>query len=137
MTDDGFKLRKEQFTKALGQLKAALNLYEGGPTRPAEEREAFRDSVIQRFEFTFELSWKTMQAWLKDQGVVANSPKQAMGESFSSRLISDETGWSELQKARNMTSHTYDPAKALEVVALIRAKGISLFDELAAQLDKS
>lgn len=136
MTDNGFQLRKGQFNKALGQLKAALDLYEGGPARPEEEREAFRDSVIQRFEFTFELAWKTMQAWLKDQGVQANSPKQALGESFGSGLIKDETGWAELQEARNMTRHTYDPARALEVVALVRAKGISLFDELAAQLDR-
>ena len=136
MSDSPFQLRKEQFLKALGQLKLAIDLHEGGPPMPEPEREMIRDSIIQRFEFTFELGWKSMQGWLKDHGIQAAYPKQVLGEAFGAGLITDETGWGQLLEARNKTSHTYDPAKALEVVALVIAKGISLFDELAAQLDK-
>ena len=135
MSRESFEKRREQLAKALDKLKISLRLDENSSNRPEEERDAFKDSVIQRFEFTYELSWKTLKAWLSTQGMEISYPKQALAQAFAGALISDESGWSELVEARNDTSHTYDHEKALAVLALVRAKGISLFDELMANLN--
>ena len=52
----------EDLTAATGRLSEALALE---PTR------IHKDASIQRFEFTFELAWKAMQTYLRDEGVDA------------------------------------------------------------------
>ena len=47
-----------------------------------------RDAAIQRFEYTFEICWKTLQAYLKEkEGIVANSPKSAFREALSTGIL--------------------------------------------------
>ncbi|WP_448568477.1 nucleotidyltransferase substrate binding protein [Thermus sp.] len=41
----------------------------------AQPKDEFvRDSAIQRFEFTFELSWKTLKTYLELQGLRSTRP---------------------------------------------------------------
>jgi len=49
--------------KAIVSLKNAIGIAENPPLDSLEEY--LRDSVIRRFEFTFELSWKLMKRWLR------------------------------------------------------------------------
>ena len=74
-----------------------------------------RDGAIQRFEFTFELSWKFIQRVLKEQGLVVASPQQALRSAFKASWITDLDKWLAFQKHRNMASHTYDQKMAEEV----------------------
>ena len=92
--------------KALTNLKDALS---------QEMDEYRRDGVIQRFEYTFELSWKFMQRILKEEGVIASSPMQIFREAFKAELISDFDLWAKLLKQRNLTVHTYNEKTANEV----------------------
>jgi len=92
--------------KALASLKDALS---------QEMDEYRRDGVIQRFEYTFELSWKFMQRILKEEGVIASSPMQIFREAFKAELISDFELWAKLLKQRNLTVHTYNEKTANEV----------------------
>ena len=56
---DRFELQFEHFQKSLARLKEAL----------AEDETSFvRDSIIKRFEVTFEMAWKTMFRFLVDKG---------------------------------------------------------------------
>jgi nucleotidyltransferase substrate binding protein (TIGR01987 family) len=80
------------------------------------------------------MAWQAMKDWLREAGVDAANPKDTFAGAYTNRLITDESGWSEMQIFRNKTSHTYDEAKALEVVAFVRATAVGLFDELAARL---
>ncbi len=78
-----------------------------------------RDGAIQRFEFTFELSWKTLAKVLQsDKPLVDNSVKGILREGGKQNLIEDVEKWFEFQIARNKTSHTYNNEVAIEVFAL-------------------
>lgn len=116
--------RIEEFLKAVSQLQKAV-------VQP--EDEFIRDSVIQRFEFTYELAWKMLKLRLDSEGIDARTPRQALQEALQAGFIEDGNAWSELQKNRNLTSHTYDAALAEAVYRYIVAHGLSLFQALAAQ----
>ena len=64
-------------------------------------------AIIQAFEMSFELAWKTMKDYLEHDGILADSPRTTIKEAFSSRLIEDGQLWIDMMEARNKTSHTY------------------------------
>jgi nucleotidyltransferase substrate binding protein (TIGR01987 family) len=66
------------------------------------------DGVIQRFEFTFELTWKFLKEYLYDQGVICNSPKSCLKEAYKLNLIDNEEIWLNMLKDRNLSTHIYD-----------------------------
>jgi nucleotidyltransferase substrate binding protein (TIGR01987 family) len=70
---------------------------------------------FQRFEFTFELFWKTIQRLLAREGVEARSPKAALREAYRLGWLDDEARWIKLLEDRNLTSHTYRELLALEI----------------------
>jgi len=74
-----------------------------------------RDATIQRFEFTFELSWKTLQEYIKDQGFECNSPKSCIREGARLEIIDNPEDWFEYLKARNFIAHTYNEKLAAKV----------------------
>lgn len=90
-----------------------------------------RDSVIQRFEFCWELAWKTLKLRLQQLGIEALNPRDIFRAALSAGLIHDGNAWTEVQKMRNLTSHTYDEALADEVYRFILADGLKQFQQLA------
>lgn len=90
----------KQFEKAIGRLEEALNM---------PETEIVRDSAIQRFEFTIDLSWKTVKAFLEERkGIVCTSPKECFREAYRQGIIGYEEDWLKLVDMRNETVHTYN-----------------------------
>lgn len=81
-----------------------------------------RDSVIKRFEYTFELSWKLMARVAQ-----ANNPefrggvKQTLRTAATLGLIDDLERWIEYANARNLSVHTYHEEIAVAIEALVRA----------------
>lgn len=69
-------------------------------------------AVIQRFEFTFELSWKLMQAYLNFQGIITSSPRQVIKETFKMNLLEDSEAWIDMLMDRHRTAHIYDAQEA-------------------------
>ncbi|WP_297890513.1 nucleotidyltransferase substrate binding protein, partial [Sulfurihydrogenibium sp.] len=50
-----------------------------------------RDATIQRFEYTFEILWKTIKEYLeKVEYVPCNSPKSCFREALREGLLSEE-----------------------------------------------
>ena len=94
------------FEKALSKLDEALK---------AETSELIRDAAIQRFEFSYELMWKSLKHVLKESGVICHSPKSCFKEAFSQGWIEDEELWLQMLSDRNLTTHTYDEALAVKV----------------------
>jgi nucleotidyltransferase substrate binding protein (TIGR01987 family) len=124
-----FLLALEQFERALARLHDVL-------AQP--ESEFIRDATVQRFEFTFEAGWRAMYRWLRMRGVdVDEDAYSSIPEAFKRRLISDEKGWSEMRKYRNLTSHTYNENLAVEVVAFIRQEGAALLTSLLQRLKET
>ncbi len=66
-----------------------------------------KDATIQRFEFTIELSWKTMQSAARFMGEDAVSPRDAVRLDARMNLISNPESWISLLNARNLTVHVY------------------------------
>lgn len=94
-----------------------------------------RDGLIQRFEFTYELSHKMLKRYLES---VSASPAEYDGAEFSylirsaneqGLLLGDWAAWKQYRDMRAKTSHTYDEDVALVVVA-----GIAAFQQEAQYL---
>lgn len=98
----------KDLTLALARLKEVLLL---------EATEVNQDAAIQRFEFTFELSWKFMQAILRENANDAYGVKTIFREAARLRLIDDPLPWFEFLKERNQTTHTYDIDQAKRIYA--------------------
>lgn len=126
--EDRFVLAREQFLRALGRLEQVL-------ARP--EDDVVRDAMIQRFEFTFETAWKALYRLLRARGNDLDAEAYAViPAAFVRKLITDDTGWGDMRKYRNLTSHTYDEKMAIEVAAFVRAQAVPLFRALADELTK-
>jgi len=84
-----------------------------------EKTDITRDASIQRFEFTFELAWKTLKRILKYKGVMANNPRDVIREAAKQGLIDDPIVWFDFLDYRNSTTHTYDEEKADEIYQIL------------------
>jgi nucleotidyltransferase substrate binding protein (TIGR01987 family) len=83
-----------------------------------------RDATIQRFEYSFEATWKAAQAVLREVfGVELASPKSVVRASFENGLLDEEEARTALAMVdhRNLTAHTYNEALAEEIFAAIPA----------------
>ena len=74
-----------------------------------------RAGVIQAFEFTFECVWRLLKHVAEAHGLTAPSPKRAFSVALRLGLIQDEKLWLAMLHARNLTSHVYNPAVAVEI----------------------
>ncbi len=82
-----------------------------------------RDSVIQRFEYTYELCWKMMKRWLEinlgSTYIDGISRKDLFRYAAEHHLIEDAAKWFSYHEARNETSHVYDESVAREVFSVV------------------
>ncbi len=112
----------------LDKIKSLLSDYEKSLSRFNEamhsniDSDLLIDATIQRFEFTFELSWKLMQSYLNYQGIVSVSPRQVIKEAFRLELLSDGDAWIDMLMDRNRTSHIYDELQARIIYEKIKSK---------------
>lgn len=96
----------EQLDQAIQQWKEALN---------AEFSGLNRDASIQRFEFTFELLWKTVKIYLKEQeGVDCASPKSCFRDIKNLFNLSEQEIETclDMTDERNLAVHTYSEKMA-------------------------
>ena len=110
---ENLKINLTNLDKALKTLKEAIDM---------DFTVVVRDAVIQRFEYTFELLWKTIKAYLKEkEGIICNSPKSCFRELFSLNLIKQKETeiLLEMTDKRNLTSHTYIETIAQEIYSRI------------------
>ena len=87
------------------------------------EKIVLRDGVIQRFEFTFELSWKMLKRYLEEFGlekVDGLNNRDLFRVGFEQGLLDDPEAWFHYLKMRNQSSHIYDAGKAAAVFASAR-----------------
>jgi nucleotidyltransferase substrate binding protein (TIGR01987 family) len=113
--DIRWKRRFESLSRALGMLGEAL---ERGPAAlSALEKEG----TVQRFEYCFELAWKTVKDYLAESGVVIDpiTPRQVIKDAFAAKILDDGQLWMDMLVERNLVAHTYDKAvfdKAVEAI---------------------
>lgn len=89
------------------------------------QQDAMIAGAIQNFEFTYELCWKFMRRWLEvnlgSTYVEGVSRRELFRLAHQSRLIDEVDDWMLYHRARNQTSHVYDPKVAQEVYTVARA----------------
>ena len=74
-----------------------------------------RDGVIQRFEFTFELFWKTIRLILIHEGFECRIPRSCIKEAFKHGYIVDDEIFLDILEDRNRSSHVYDEQTSIEI----------------------
>lgn len=123
-----YRTKLENFSNAVERLKEGLLKFDEG-------NDLLRDGLIQRFEFTFELAWKTLKVCFENEGLVGlNSPKTVLKEAFAARLIEDDELWLSMLNDRNSTSHAYSEELAIEICDNIKEKYVSALDELVRKI---
>ena len=123
------KVDQERLSERIADYQNAVLQLEKALNRPYDE--FIRDSVFQRFEFTYELGWKMLKLKLESEAVDAKTPKQVLQEALQAGLIADGNAWSSMQRQRNLTAHTYDEKLAISVYEFVASDGIALFTSLA------
>ena len=95
------------------------------------------DGVIQRFEFTFELAWKTLKAFMEYKGFsVPVSPRDILKDAYAAGIIEEGDIFIKMLTDRNISSHTYDEEMALELYGRIKNDYISLLCELLEYVER-
>ena len=117
--------------KAYIKLKEVSDIYDG-------ENDIIRDSLIQRFEFTYELTHKTLREFMKYLGVTLENsfPRTIFKKAYVNNLISDDKTWINLLEDRNSTSHIYSEDMAKEIADRIIRDYVSAIGELIDNLEK-
>ncbi len=127
--DVRWRQRFANFRKAFAQLERFVS------QETLNEME--EQGLIKAFEYTYELSWKTLQDLLKDKGYSdVVGPRPVIEQSFQDGYILDGKGWMKMHKSRNLTSHTYDEDTAREIVEDIRDAYFELLSRLKSRLDE-
>jgi nucleotidyltransferase substrate binding protein (TIGR01987 family) len=124
--DVRWKQRFQNFEKALAFLQSGVEKPELSRIEEA--------GVIQAYEFTFELGWKTLKDFLEENLIIAPFPREAIKEAFRSGLIQDGDAWMDMLEKRNLMSHSYDEKQATLALRLIRDRYFPILRALKDQL---
>lgn len=124
--DIRWKQRFQNFDRAFVLLREAL---ENGPDTL---NQLEKEGVIQRFEFSFELAWKTLKDFMEQDGFVFATimPRQVLKDAFAAKILPDGQVWIDMLDHRNLLSHTYNLAKFEEAVKAIHERYLGAFDQL-------
>ncbi len=123
--------RFNNYRKALARLGEAVAL--------AEERDLSdleQQGLIQGFEFTFDLAWKTLQDYLRhhkrpnDNG----GPNVIIEQALADGIIKGDEVWKAMKKSRDLTSHSYDGETADDIAENILDTYHGLFIQLETRL---
>jgi len=121
--DIRWEQRFSNFEKALKQIIKASEL---ASQRTLSELE--QQGLIQAFEYTHELIWKTLKDFLEYKGNKdIYGSRDATRKAFKLGLISNGDVWMDMIKNRNQTSHTYNEETAKKIAGSILSDYIDEF----------
>ena len=117
--------------KAYDRLLEVSKLYDG-------KDDIIRDSLIQRFEFTYELTHKTLREFMKYLGVTLENsfPRSIYRKAYVNNLKSNDKVWISLLEDRNSTLHIYSEDLADEIANRIVNEYVDAIGELVNNLEK-
>jgi len=124
--DIRWKQRFQNFDRAYVLLREALE------RTPEALSPLEKEGVIQRFEYTFELAWKTLKDYLEEGGLVISpvTPRQVIKDAFAAKVISDGDAWIKMLDNRNLLSHTYDVSVFEQAVKAISENYLPVMEKL-------
>lgn len=125
---------KENLEYAIQILEDALLRLKEGIAQVKDELG--KDGVIQRFEFTFELLWKTLKIFLEYEGIDVKTPRDSLKEAFRITFIEDEEIFLDMLEDRNMTSHIYDKETSEEIFKRIKLNYSEAIEKVLEKLKR-
>ena len=118
MTVEGISL--DPLERAYTKFNNFLNLFDSIDKEDALNYDITAAGCIQAFEYTLELSWKTMKKIMESTGIQdINNPKSVFRQAAREGFINDPIIWFEFLKARNETAHTYNEDAMENVVSIL------------------
>lgn len=130
MTED---IRWEQ--RFMNYKRALARLQEVDSLRIEELSDLEKEGLIQRFEYTYELAWKTLQDFLRYKGYVDFAgPNATLSLALRDGYITDADAWRRMKKSRELMSHTYDEERADGIAQDIAECYIHLLKQLSERL---
>ncbi|MBU4298464.1 nucleotidyltransferase substrate binding protein, partial [Patescibacteria group bacterium] len=114
----------KDFKKTIGRLEEVLRL---------RKTKIIRDSAIKRFELCFDLAWKSIKVYAKNQNVECVSPRDCIKTAFQLKLIDYNENWLKIIDDRNLTAHIYKEEYADQVYSRLKMH-LELFKNLYFQL---
>lgn len=119
--------RFDNFKRAYDLLNEAITLSKSRQLTALEQ-----EGTIQRFEYTWELAWKTLKDYLEHQGVILDTitPASTIRAAFSAKIIKNGDIWMQALDTRNKMSHTYNLKQFEKAILQIEQEYIGLFSEL-------
>lgn len=123
---------KKEINYSIDKLNDAFLKLKEGVHQAKDELE--KDGVIQRFEFTFEMAWKSLKIVLFKEGIDARTPKQCLKEAFRLVLIEEEKAFLDMLEDRNKMSHIYNQEEADKIFQRIKKDYVPALEQLAQKL---
>ncbi len=117
--------RLTNFQRALRQLENGLQTY---PNLTDLEQ----DGVLQRFGFTVELAWKTLQAYFADvEGYTdVKGPRKVIIQAFKNELVANGHDWLQLLDSRKALSDVVDQAERHQILVRVQDTYLALLQDL-------
>jgi nucleotidyltransferase substrate binding protein (TIGR01987 family) len=127
MIDVRWQQRFQNFSRAFILLRSAL---ENQPLAQLSDLE--QEGVIQRFEYSYELAWKTMKDYMEDNGIIITpvTPRNVIKEAFAAGMIDNGQVWIDMMLHQNLLAHTYDFSKFKEVLDAIESHYLTALNTL-------
>ncbi|MFS6818390.1 nucleotidyltransferase substrate binding protein [Synechococcus lacustris Tous-12m] len=125
-TEIRWQQRLASFERALSLLREAML------NGPAALNQLEKEGVIQRFEYCFELGWKTSKDYMEANGFVfaVVMPRQVLKEAYAAKIIADGEAWIAMLDHRNLLSHTYSPVVFEQAVDAIQERYLPALEQL-------
>lgn len=123
-----FEERKQDYSNAVDRLKEGLQ---------EEETRLAIDGILHRFEFTFELAWKTLKDYLEYMGFTekTGSPREVIQSGFKQGIIEDGEAWIKMMLARNSLAHLYDEEESRKVYKSVKENYIVLLQDIKEKFE--
>jgi len=91
------------------------------------------DVAANRFEFTYEMSWKALKRVLDYLGIDARSPRLVFREAYAQGLLAEEQVWLDMIEMRNLSSHIDDEHEIAQIIEKLD-RYLAAFDALLDKL---
>ena len=119
--------RFENFGRAFVRLRSGIERLQED-----DVEDMLREGLIQRFEVTWELAWKTLKDYLVFKKVTLDkvTTAEVIRVAFEAKYIQDGQDWMDALDARNKMSHVYSQEAFEQVISDIQNRYFKLFDDL-------
>lgn len=127
----------ERIMKKLDNFSKCLDVLKRADFEKSREDEIYRMGVLCKFNLTFELAWKALQAVLRlhgAEGAETGSPREILQLGYKFGFVDDAAVWLLMLKKRSTSVHIYDEDEVDEMILLIRDSFVPAFIRLCDTL---